>query len=101
MIKSAMFIGACLAIYAVFSYLEAKLVKKVGMEIAMEYLKENEDEVIPKVIKDVTDNITNIFLVHFDELIKLGLLNVVDGVMNGAAKENIAKAGEENNKKFE
>lgn len=103
MLKIAMFLGVCIAIYAIFSYLEVRLVRNI--DITMEYLRENEDEIMPQIIEDVVRNLTDMFKEHMVELAMLGMLNVVKEISGlevevVGEKEEISETGEKDNKEF-
>ena len=105
MLKIAMFLGVCIAIYAIFSYLEVKLVRNIDIDITMEYLRKNEDEIVPQIVDGIVMNITDIFKEHIDDLAKLGMLSAVKelaevGVRVNGEKEEISETGEKNNKEF-
>lgn len=105
MLKIAMFLGVCVAIYAIFSYLEARLIKNIDIDITMEYLRENEDEIMPQIVDGIVRNVTDIFKEHIDNLAKLSMLSAVKelaevGVEVDGEKEEISETGEKNNKEF-
>ena len=100
-----MFLGVCIAIYAIFSYLEVKLVRNIDIDITMEYLRKNEDEIVPQIVDGIVMNITDIFKEHIDDLAKLGMLSAVKelaevGVRVNGEKEEISETGEKDNKEF-
>jgi len=104
-LKIAMFLGVCVAIYAIFSYLEARLMRNMDIDIAMEYLRENEDEIMPQIVDGIVRNVTDIFKEHIDNLAKLSMLSAVKelaevGVEVDGEKEEISETGEKNNKEF-
>lgn len=105
MLKIAMFLGVCIAIYAIFSYLEARLIKNIDIDVTMAYLEKNGDEIMPQIIEDVVRNLTDMFKEHIDDLAKLGMLSAVKelaevGVEVDGEKEEISETGEKNNKEF-
>ena len=105
MLKIAMFLGVCVAIYAIFSYLEARLMRNMDIDIAMEYLRENEDEIMPQIVDGIVRNVTDIFKEHIDNLAKLSMLSAIKelaemGVEVDGEKEEISKTGEKDNKEF-
>lgn len=105
MLKIAMFLGVCIAIYAIFSYLEVRLVRNIDMDITMEYLRKNEDEIVPQIVDGIVRNITDIFKEHIGDLAKLGMLSAVKelaevGVEVYGEKEEISETGEKDNKEF-
>ncbi len=105
MLKIAMFLGVCIAIYAIFSYLEVRLVRNIDIDITMEYLRKNEDEIVPQIVDGVVMNITDIFKENIDDLAKLGMLSAVKelaemGVGVDGEKEEISETGEKDNKEF-
>jgi len=104
-LKIAMFLGVCVAIYAIFSYLEARLMRNMDIDIAMEYLRENEDEIMPQIVDGIVRNVTDIFKEHIDNLAKLSMLSAVKelaevGVEVDGEKEEISETGEKDNKEF-
>jgi len=104
-LKIAMFLGVCVAIYAIFSYLEARLMRNMDIDIAMEYLRENEDEIMPQIVDGIVRNVTDIFKEHIDNLAKLSMLSAIKelaemGVEVYGEKEEISKTGEKDNKEF-
>lgn len=105
MLKIAMFLGVCIAIYAIFSYLEARLIKNIDIDVTMAYLERNGDEIMPQIIEDVVRNLTDMFKEHIDDLAKLGMLSAVKelaevGVEVDGEKEEITETGEKDNKEF-
>lgn len=105
MLKIAMFLGVCIAIYAIFSYLEARLIKNIDIDITMEYLRENEDEIMPQIVDGIVRNVTDIFKEHIDNLAKLSMLSAMKelaevGVEVDGEKEEISETGEKDNKEF-
>lgn len=105
MLKIAMFLGVCIAIYAIFSYLEVRLVKNIDIDVTMAYLEKNGDEIMPQIIEDVVRNLTDMFKEHIDDLAKLGMLSAVKelaevGVEVDGEKEEISETGEKDNKEF-
>ncbi len=105
MLKIAMFLGVCIATYAIFSYLEVRLIKNIDIDVTMAYLEKNEDEIMPQIIEDVVRNLTDMFKEHIDDLAKLGMLSAVKelvevGVEVDGEKEEISETGEKNNKEF-
>jgi hypothetical protein len=104
-LKIAMFLGVCVAIYAIFSYLEARLIKNIDIDVTVAYLEKNEDEIMPQIIEDVVRNLTDMFKEHIDDLAKLGMLSAIKelaevGVEVDGEKEEISETGEKNNKEF-
>lgn len=105
MLKIAMFLGVCIAIYAIFSYLEARLIKNIDIDVTMAYLERNGDEIMPQIIEDVVRNLTDMFKEHIDDLAKLGMLSAVKelaevGVEVDGENEEITETGEKDNKEF-
>lgn len=105
MLKIAMFLGVCIAIYAIFSYLEARLVKNIDIDVTMAYLEKNGDEITPQIIEDAVRNLTDMFKEHIDDLAKLGMLSAIKelaevGVEVDGEKEEISETREKNNKEF-
>ena len=100
MLQIAMFLGVCIAIYAIFSYLEARLIRNIDIDVTMEYLKENGYEIMPLIIEDVTRNITNIFIENIDELATLGALSVIKEVIKNEDQEEITETGEKDNQEL-
>lgn len=99
MIKIAVFLGVCIAVYAIFSYLEVRLISKINREIIEKFLKEHANEIIPIIIEDVSAEITKMFLGNHEILARIGILGVINEVMNSVNKEEIAETGTEDNKK--
>lgn len=105
MLKIAMFLGVCIAIYAIFSYLEVRLVKNIDIDVTMAYLEKNGDEIMPQIIEDVVRNLTDMFKEHMEVLAMLGMLNVVKEISGlevevVGEKEEISETGEKDNKEF-
>lgn len=105
MLKIAMFLGVCVAIYAIFSYLEARLTRNMYTDIAIEYLRKNEDEIVPQIVDGIIRNITDIFKEHIDGLAKLSMLNAMKelaemGMEVYGEKKEISETGEKDNKEF-
>src|SRR5690606_34817291 len=100
-----MFLGVCIAIYAIFSYLADRLIKNIDIDVTMAYLEKNGDEIMTQIIEDVVRNLTDMFKEHIDDLAKLGMLSAVKelaevGVEIDGEKEEISETGEKNNKEF-
>lgn len=105
MLKIAMFLGVCVVIYAIFSYLEARLIRNIDVDVIVAYLEKNGDEIMPQIIEDVVRNLTDMFKEHIEELAKIAMLNVVKelaemGVEVVGEKEEISETGEKDNKEF-
>lgn len=100
MLQIAMFLGVCIAIYAIFSYLEARLIRNIVIDVTMEYLKENGYEIMPLIIEDVTRNITNIFIENIDELATLDALSAIKEVIKNEDQEEITETGEKDNQEL-
>lgn len=106
MLKIAMFLGVCVAIYAIFSYLEARLIKNIDIDVTMAYLEKNGDEIIPQIIEDVVRNLTDMFKEHIEGLAMIGMLNVVKEISGlevdvvGGEEEEITETRKEDYEKF-
>lgn len=105
MLKIAIFLGVCVVIYAIFSYLEARLIKNIDVDVTVAYLEKNGDEIMPQIIEDVVRNLTDMFKEHMVELAMLGMLNVVKEISGlevevVGEKEEISETREKDNKKF-
>jgi len=102
-IKVAVILGFCIAIYAIFSYLETRLVYKLNGELFEDIIygvvEEFGKEMTPTIINIVSDNITNIFIDHLDTLAKLGVLGVIREATD-EYKEKISETRKEDYKKF-
>ena len=100
-----MFLGVCIATYAIFSYLEVRLIRNIDIDVTVAYLEKNGDEIMPQIVDGVVRNITDIFKEYIDDLAKLGMLSAMKelaevGVEVGGEKEEISETGEKDNKEF-
>lgn len=93
MINIAVFLGACIVVYAIFNYLEAKLFLEQSFELNQEFIKQYGDEFLPEIIENVTENVTS-FLIGYMCTMDL------EEAINESNKEEISKTGAENNKEF-
>lgn len=93
MLKVAMFLGVCIVIYAIFSYLETKLRVEQDFEISQEFIRQYGDELLPEIIEDVNENVTS-FLIGYIYATNLG------EVVYESNKEEVSETGTEDNKKF-
>lgn len=93
MLKVAMFLGVCIVVYAIFSYLETKLFLKLDFDINQEYIKQYGDEFLPRIIEEVTENVTS-FLIGYMCTIDL------EEVINESNKKEVSKTRTKDNKKF-
>lgn len=106
MLKIAMFLGVCVAIYAIFSYLEARLIKNIDIDVTVAYLEKNGDEIMPQIIEDVVRNLTDMFKEHIEGLAMIGMLNVVKEISGlevdvvGGEEEEITETRKEDYEKF-
>ena len=105
MLKIAMFLGVCIAIYAIFSYLEAQLIRNIDIDVTEAYLEKNGDEIMPQIIEDVVRNLTDMFKEHIEGLAMIGMLSAVKELAEVEVevygeKEEISETGEKNNKEF-
>ncbi len=105
MLKIAMFLGVCIAIYAIFSYLEAQLIRNIDIDVTEAYLEKNGDEIMPQIIEDVVRNLTDMFKEHIEGLATIGMLSAVKELAEVEVevygeKEEISETGEKNNKEF-
>ena len=91
MVKVSMFLGVCIAIYAIFSYLEVKAISKINMDITMEFLDEYRDEVMPIIIEDVSLELVNLFKEHIDVLATIGIVGMINEVIEDVNKEKITE----------
>lgn len=96
MIKVSVFLGICIAIYAIFSYLEVKIISKISIDITMEFLKDYEEEIIPHIIEGVTQDLTTMFLANSEILLTLGALSAMKEVIDDVNKEKVSEAGAKN-----
>ena len=99
MLKVAMFLGVCIAIYAIFNYLSAKVASKVNSDITMKFLDEYKNEIMPIITENVANELTHLFLNNYEALAKIGVFGVMNEVMNSVSKEKVAETGTEDNKK--
>ncbi|GEM_PF-6481024 len=98
MIKVAMFLGVCIAIYAIFSYLEVKLMNKINEEAVDNFMRMYGNELLPVITEEVTTNITQMFLENHEILARIGMLSAINEVITDVNKETIPKTRTENNK---
>lgn len=98
MIKVAMFLGVCIAIYAIFSYLEVKLMNKINEEAVDNFMRMYGNELLPVITEEVTTNITQMFLENYEILARIGMLSAINEVITDVNKETISKTRTENNK---
>lgn len=76
----------CLAIYAIFSFLEIKIIRDAGGECIDNFIEKHKDEIIPKIVDSVINNLTYLFEDKMNEFIELSALNAIKNYLLGLGK---------------
>jgi hypothetical protein len=99
MLNVAMFLGVCIAVYAVFMYKQTKLLRDIYDMCLDKVIEKYRDEIFVSIVETTSYEVIKLFKEEFVNIAKLGVWSVLGEILDGYKKE-IAKAGKENYKEL-